>query len=257
MRQTLLFSGLEAIAYNLNHKNLNLRLFEYGRVYSLKSGNAAQFKNFYEVPAFGLFITGNREEQSWAVGDSSSTFFQLKAFYLNLIQYAGIDINNFQIQTLPDEEDVFSGGLQYIHNNTCVIKAGSINADILNIYDIEKEVFFAELNWDYLLTLIDDTAVFDDLPKYPEVRRDLALLIDDSINYSSIEKLAFQTEKKFLKRVNLFDYYKGKNIPEGKKSYAVSFILQDLNKTLTDKEIEQIMKGIILSLEKNLKAELR
>ncbi len=257
LRQTLLLNGLEAIAYNVNHKNANLRLYEYGRVYSLKSLNTTQFKNFHEVPAFGLFITGNREEQSWAVKDSSSTFFQLKAFYLNLIQYAGVDINIFEEQALPDDEDIFSGGLQYIHDNICVIKAGSVNPDILEIFDIEKEVFFAEINWNYLFSLIGSTANFESLPKYPEVRRDLALLIDESISYASIEKLAFQAEKKFLKRVNLFDYYKGKNIPAGKKSYAVSFILQDLKKTLTDKEIERIMTGITQSLKKNLNAELR
>ena len=257
MRQTLLFNGLEAIAYNVNHKNSNLRLYEYGRVYSLKSPNTAQFKNFREIPVFGLFITGNREEQSWAVKDSLSTFFQLKAFYLNFVQYTGVDLDIFEVQALPDDEDIFSGGLQYIHNNVCVIKAGSVNADILKIFDIEKEVFFAEINWDYLLSLVVCNAAFEDLPKYPEVRRDLALLIDESINYASIEKLAFQAEKIFLKRVNLFDYYKGKNIPAGKKSYAVSFILQDLKKTLTDKEIERIMTGITQSLKKNLNAELR
>lgn len=257
MRQTLLFGGLEAIAYNMNHKNSNLRLYEYGRVYSLKSDNTAQFNNFCEVPAFGLFITGNREEQSWAMQDTASTFYHLKAFYLNLIQYAGVDVSNFEIHPMPDHFNIFSGGLQYLHDKTIVVNAGSVNTDILNRFDIEKEVFFAEINWDHLLSMINKEVTFKVLPKYPEVRRDLALLIDEDINYASIEEIAFRTEKNFLKRVNLFDYYKGKNIPLGKKSYAVSFILQDQRKTLTDKEIERIMTGITKSLIKNLNAELR
>ncbi len=257
MRQTLLFNGLEAIAYNINHKNQNLRLYEYGRVYSLKSKNTAQFENFHEVPSFGLFITGNHDEQSWAVPDSSSTFFQLKAFYLNFIQYIGVDPEILNVKPIDDQKDIFSGGLHYFHNNISVIRAGSIHADILQQFDIEKEVFFSEINWEYLLSLVDKKNRFNEMPKYPEVRRDLALLIDENIRYSSIEEIALQTEKSLLKRVNLFDCYKGKNIPEGKKSYAVSFVLQDQNKTLTDKEIEQIMTRITDNLKKNLQVELR
>ncbi|MBN2523967.1 MAG: phenylalanine--tRNA ligase subunit beta [Bacteroidales bacterium] len=257
MRQTLLFNGLEAIAYNMNHKNQNLRLYEYGRVYSLKSKNTAQFKNFHEVPSFGLFITGDHDEQSWAIPDSSSTFFQLKAFYQNLIQYIGVDPKVFDVKLINNQKDIFSGGLHYFHKNNIVIKAGSIHPDILQQFDIEKEVFFSEINWEYLITLVDRKNRFNEMCRYPEVRRDLALLIDEDISYSSIEKIAFQTENNLLKRVNLFDYYKGKNIPEGKKSYAVSFVLQDQKKTLTDKEIEKIMEKISDNLKKDLHAELR
>ncbi len=257
MRQTLLFHGLEAIAYNMNHKNQNLRLYEYGRVYSLKSKNTAQFKNFHEVPSFGLFITGNHDEQSWAIQDSSSTFFQLKAFYQNLIQYIGVDPEVFDVKLIDDQKDIFSGGLHYFHNNIIVIRAGNIHTDILQQFNIEKEVFFSEINWEYLITLVDKKKRFNEMSRYPEVRRDLALLIDEDISYSSIEKIAFQTEKNLLKSVNLFDYYKGENIPEGKKSYAVSFVLQDQKKTLTDKEIEKIMEKITDNLKKDLHAELR
>jgi phenylalanyl-tRNA synthetase beta chain len=257
MRQTLLFNGLEAITRNINHKNQNLRLFEYGRIYSLKSGNTAKFENFTEVSAFGLFITGNSIEQSWTADDKASSFYELKAYYLNLIRYAGADLHLFDAGPIRDHDDIFSGGLQYRHNDSIVIKAGSVNQAILKSFDIENEVYFAEINWDYLLSLADEKNAFSELPKFPEVRRDLALLIDENIGYSSIEKIAFETERKLLKKVNLFDYYKGENIPKGKKSYAVSFVLQDPGKTLTDREIEKIMSRLTESFKKNLNAELR
>ena len=247
MRQTLLFNGLEAIEYNVNHKNPDLRLFEYGRVYSLKSKNAAQFKNFQEVPTFGLFLTGDREEQSWTLKDTPTGFFQLKAYYLNFIKNTGVNIGMFDVQPIED----------YADDNKSIVRAGTVNSEILKTFDIENGVFFAEIDWQCLLSLIKDKDSFSELPKFPEVRRDLALLIDENISYSAIEKLAYEAERSILKRVNLFDYYKGKNIPPGKKSYAVSFFLQDLKKTLTDKEIEDILSKITASLIKNLNAELR
>jgi phenylalanyl-tRNA synthetase beta chain len=257
MRQTLLFGGLESISRNINHKHPNLRLYEYGRVYSLKGSDLKNFQNFSETPVFGLFLTGNREEQSWAQKDSPVSFFQLKGYFTNLLSGLGIATGQFEIDSLESKADIFEGGLEYLLKDVSVIRAGIINPTLCKNFDIEQEVLYAELNWEELLKLTGKELKFKDLPKFPGVRRDLSLLLDDQVAYSQIENLAFRSEGKLLKKVNLFDYYKGKNIPEGKKSYAVSFILQDFNKTLTDKEIDKIMSKISQSLKMELKAELR
>lgn len=257
MRQTLLYGGLEAIQRNIHHRNPDLRLYEFGRVYSLKGSDLTDFNNFKEVPVFGLFITGNKQEQSWAVKESPSTYFQLKAYYLNILKKLHIEPHQFTIGSLERYDDIYSGGLEYNVNGESVIRAGIVNAKLVASFDIETDVFFAEINWEKLLELYRSEGNFTDLPKFPEVRRDLALLLDEHIQFSEIEKLAFQTEKKLLRKVNLFDFFKGEHIPEGKKSYAISFILQDYSKTLTDNEIDSIMSRISQTIIKNLNAELR
>ena len=257
MRQTLLFSGLEAISRNINHKNPDLRLYEFGRIYSLRKQDLSVLNNYIEQAVFGLFITGDKEEQSWAVKSENSDFYQLKAYYSNILKLLGIDMNQFNAKSIESEEDIFAGGLSYWLGEKLVIRAGLVNQNILNNFEIEQEVFFAELFWDELMKLLKSERTFTGLPKFPEVRRDLALLLDEHVQYSQIEKLAFEAGGKLLKRIGLFDYYKGKNIPAGKKSYAVYFFLQDLNKTLTDKEIDRIMKKITDSLVHDLNAELR
>jgi phenylalanyl-tRNA synthetase beta chain len=257
LRQTLLFGGLEAIARNINHKNPNLRLFEYGRVYSLINKDKSKFESFKETAAFGLFITGKKEEQSWAVKETASSFFQLKAYYMNMLEKAGIDINIFKILPMEGSNDLFSDGLEYFLGKKSVMCAGIVNPKLSAIFDIENEVFFTEINWGELLPLAGKEKTLTELAKFPEVRRDLALLIDEKVEYAQIEKLAYESEQTLLNRVCLFDFYKGGNIPAGKKSYAVSFFLQDLHKTLTDKEIDRIMKKIANNLINNLNAELR
>jgi phenylalanyl-tRNA synthetase beta chain len=257
MRQTLLFGGLETISRNINHKNPNLRLYEFGRVYSLINSDVSNFSNFTEQPVFGLFITGDMYEQSWAVKSSPSNFFQLKAYYTNILQKLGIDIGQFSVGQLNSGNEIFSDGLEYLLKDKRIILAGSVQKNLLAKFEIDQEVFFAELLWDDLLKQVESKRTFTDLPKFPEVRRDLALLIDNSVQYQQIEKLAFQAGGKLLKRIGMFDYYKGGNIPAGKKSYAISFFLQDLTKTLTDKEIDRIMKKITETLVNNLDAELR
>ncbi len=257
MRQTLLFGGLEAINRNINHKNPDIRLFEYGRVYSLLNKDKSIFENFKEFPVFGLFITGKKEQQSWAVKESSSTFFQLKAYYLNMLQKFAADVRLLKVTPIENSQEIFSNGLEYFLGNECVIRAGTVNPKLASAFDIENEVFFAELRWDILLSVSGKAKLINDLPKFPEVKRDLALLLDENVEFSQIEKLAFESEHELLKRINLFDYYKGDKLPAGKKSYAVSFFIQDLHKTLTDQEIDRIMKKISDNLIKNLKAELR
>ncbi len=257
MRQTLLFGGLEAIARNINYKNPNLRLYEFGRVYSLLNKDASVFENFVEQPVFGLFLTGAMEEQSWALKENDSSFYHLKAYFSNILKIFGIDIRQLSIQNNNTEQDIFSGSLKYLLNKKLFIRAGIVSTDILEMFEIEQDVYFAELFWDELLRLFEIKRTFKELPKYPEVRRDLALLLDDHIQYNQIEELAFKSGGELLKRIAMFDRYKGKNIPEGKKSYALSFFLQDLNKTLTDKEIDRIMKKISETLVQNLNAEIR
>ncbi|MBN1598656.1 MAG: phenylalanine--tRNA ligase subunit beta [Bacteroidales bacterium] len=257
LRQTLLFGGLEAIARNTNYKNPDLKLYEFGRVYTLKHEDSSKFESFKEEACFGLFITGKKHEQSWAAEDAESNFFQLKAYCLNMLGKVSVQLNKFKVRPIEESTEIFSGGLEYIIENKSVIKAGIINKKILNEFEIENEVYFAEIKWDELLRIAGEAKKFNELPKYPQVRRDLSLLIDEEVTFGMVEKIVFETERSILKKVNLFDLYKGKNIPKGKKSYAVSFFLQDINKTLTDKEIDRIMKKIADNLINKLKAELR
>jgi phenylalanyl-tRNA synthetase beta chain len=257
MRQTLLFGGLEAIERNINHKNPNLRLFEYGRVYSRIGADKFQLSSYTESPAFALFITGNKEEQSWAASETPTNFFQLKAYYLNFLQKAGINPEILKMKDLEDFDDLITDGIEYQLDGIAVIRTGIVNSTVCSKFNIENKVYYAEINWGKLVNCTSGEKRFTELPKYPEVRRDLALLLDENTKYSEIEKIAVQAENKLLKRINLFDFYKGNNIPKGKKSYAVSFFLQDLSKTLTDKEIERIMQKITDNLINNLNAELR
>jgi phenylalanyl-tRNA synthetase beta chain len=257
MRQTLLFGGLEAIERNINHKNPDLRLFEYGRVYSKTGTDISKLDSFSETPMFALFITGNKEDQSWAAKEMPSSFYQMKAYYLNFIKKAGINTELLKIKEITGFEDILKDGLEYILDGETVIRTGIVNTKLCHAFNIENEVFYAEMNWGKLILYANREIRFSELPKYPEVRRDLALLLDEKTKFSEIEKIAFDTEKQLLKRINLFDFYKGKNIPEGKKSYAISFFLQDMGKTLTDKEIERIMLKIKDSLINKLNAELR
>jgi phenylalanyl-tRNA synthetase beta chain len=257
MRQTLLFGGLEAISRNINYKNPDLRLYEYGRIYSMKEADVSDFRNFAEQPVIGLFLSGNNEAQSWIAKESPVNFFQLKAYFLNLLEQLGIDHTIFNTGSLELYNDIFSGGLEYKFKSESILRAGLVNKKLTRLFDIENEVYFAEIRWEKIVSLAVEKRRFTELPKFPEVRRDLALLLDEGIAYAQIEKLAFDAGTSLLKKVNLFDYYQGKNLPEGKKSYAVSFFLQDLNKTLTDKEIDRIMGKIVDALVKNLNAELR
>ncbi|MBN1952895.1 MAG: phenylalanine--tRNA ligase subunit beta [Bacteroidales bacterium] len=257
MRQTILFGGLESISRNINHKNPNLRLFEYGRVYQLENKDTADFKNFREHPVFGIFLSGNREEARWNAAEQKVDFFQLKAYFLSLLAKLGISESRLDVAPLEDRQDIFGGGLAFSLAGDILVEAGTVQPELLARFDIEQEVFFAEIFWDVLFKKITLSRSFTELPKFPEVRRDLALLIDEEIEYAKIEKLAYSAGKGMLKRVLLFDYYRGKNIPEGKKSYAVSFYLQDLKKTLTDKEIDRIMSKLTDLLKAELNATLR
>ena len=259
MRQTLLFNGLEAIEYNVNRQNPNLRLFEYGRCYrnTGKTNENYPLAAFAEERRLAIYVTGNKTEASWTVPEEKASYFNLKAYGEKVFEKFGVDINSLTIKSLEGLEDIYSGGLSYQAGKKVILEIGSIDPLLLKKFDIAQEVFFAEFRWDNLLKIANHSISFKEMPRFPEVRRDLALLVDEKTEFSTIEKIARQTEKNLLKRVNLFDFYHGKGVPKGKKSYGVSFHLQDETKTLTDKGIDKIMSKLTDRLLKELDAELR
>ena len=247
MRQSLLFSGLEAVSFNINRRNTDLKLFEFGKTYhKLPSG-------FDEPKHLSLFTTGNRVEESWTNAQKTSDFFLFKG-YVNSI-FSRLGINN--IQTKPISTDVFAEGIAFANGNNVLVEFGTVKKSILKHFDIKQEVFYADFDWNLLINSISNNMKFVEIPKYPEVRRDLALLLDETVAFEDIYSIARQTEKALLKEITLFDVYVGKNLPEGKKSYAVSFTIQDESKTLTDTQIEKIMSKLQNNFQTQLGAQLR
>jgi phenylalanyl-tRNA synthetase beta chain len=242
MRQSLLFSGLETVSYNTNRKNSDLKLFEFGKSYH-------HFPSGYnEQKHLSLIVSGNRIAENWTNPEKPSDFFLFKGYIEAIFSRLGISKG----ATRPVQSDVFAEGIGIGIGEETLVEFGTIKKSILKYFDIKQEVFYADFNWALVLKLISNKIKFADIPKYPEVRRDLALLIDENVSFDSIYKIARQTEKTLLKDINLFDVYQGKNLPEGKKSYAVSFTIQDSSKTLTDEQIDKVMS----KLQKNLATEL-
>jgi phenylalanyl-tRNA synthetase beta chain len=259
MRQTLLFGGLEAIAYNANRKNADLRLYEFGNCY-FKTGSElpeSPLKNYSEEEHLALFVSGQKERESWALPQTGSSFFQLKAYVENLLAKFGLDTNRLKVEDFRN--DLVAEGLCYAaFNGRKIVEFGIVARKLQKEFDIENPVYYADFNMANLILEHKNTkTTFNELPKYPEVRRDLALLLDKGIRFQQISDIAFKQERKLLREVDLFDVYEGKGVPEGKKSYAVSFILRDDEKTLNDKQIEKIMARFIQSFEKELGAQLR
>ncbi len=260
MRQTLLFGGLESVAHNINRKNPNLKFFERGNVYTFtpeKQNVDNPMTAYKEENMIALWVTGKRVSGSWAHADEASTFFELKAYVMNILSRIGLPFGMLVFK--DSESDIFSkatvienrGGKKFV-------EMGLVSKKILKSAGIDQEVYYAELNWTALMKAIKKQKVeYVEISKYPSVSRDLALLLDKGVEFARVEQIAYQSEKKLLKKVELFDVYEGKNLPEGKKSYAVNFILQDEQKTLNDKQIDAIMNKIIANLKKELGAELR
>jgi len=247
MRQSLLFSGLEAISYNINRRNSDLKFFEFGKSYH-------KFPSGYEEHKhLTLFITGNRNQESWTNAQKPSDFFLFKGYVNGVLSRLGIQ----KTQNLPMTSDIFSEGIAIGFGNDILVEYGVVKKSVLKHFDIKQEVLFADFNWAMILKLLSNKIKFTEIPKYPEVRRDLSLLLDDSVSFDSIYNIARQTEKSLLKDINLFDVYQGKNLPEGKKSYAVSFTIQDNTKTLTDVQIDKIMGKLQKNFETELGASLR
>jgi phenylalanyl-tRNA synthetase beta chain len=258
MRQTLLFGGLEAINRNTNFRNSNLRLYEFGNVYHFDGSKTYDnpVKNYSEEEHIGIWITGNKESENWKSREEPTTFFTLKANVENIFSRVGIDVSACTIESLSG--DIFSEGLEYRMNNVTIGQIGYLNKSILKNCNVNADVFYGDLCWTAILKTIKNLKVaYTPLLKYPEVRRDLALLIDKEVPFSTIKALAFKAERQILRSVNIFDVYQGTNLPDGKKSYAVSFILQDKEKTLNDKQIEKTMSRLLYVYEREIGAQLR
>ena len=261
MRQTLLFGGLESIVRNANRKNPNLKFFEFGNCYHFDAAKAEgcdePIRAYREETHLGLWLTGKRVEGSWAHPDEETTFYELKAYVENILRRIGMQQGMLVME--KSDNNIFDKGLVMKNRGGKVfVEMGVVCRKLQKQADIDRPVFYADLNWDALVKGVRKNVVtFKEISKFPSVSRDLALLLDNNVEFEQIERIARQTEKKQLKKVELFDVYQGKNLPEGKKSYAVNFILQDEQKTLNDKQIDAIMTKLIANLKKQLGAELR
>ena len=248
MRQSLLFSGLESISYNLNRKNNSLKLYEFGKTYHKYE------KGYQEDKHLTIFVSGARTKDSWTSLTQNSDFFYLKGIVMSILERIGVT----NIKTSPVKSDVFSEGIVLSLGKNKLVEFGVIKKKNLKEFGIKQEVLFADFDWTSILSISGKKKIkVSMLPKFPSVKRDLALLLDQKITFKEIYDLAFQSERNLLKDVGLFDVYQGDKLPEGKKSYAVSFVLQDNNKTLEDRQIDKIMQKLQQSFEKNLGAVLR
>ena len=260
MRQTLLFGGLESIQHNVNRKRQNLRFFEFGNVYTYdpeKQNDDNPMQAYKELYHCSLLITGKRVEGSWAHANEDSSIYELRAYVINIIRRIGVSQN--QLVVKKSDNDIFSTGVTIENRGgKKLYELGIISKKLLKQFGLENPVYYAELNWTALMKIAKKNEVlYTEVPKFPAVSRDLALLVDNSVEFAQIEQIARQTEKKLLKKVELFDVYEGDKLPAGKKSYAVNFILQDNEKTMGDKQIDAIMQKLIANLKKQLNAELR
>lgn len=248
MRQSLLFSGLESVSYNINRKNNALKFYEFGKTYHKYNDKYQEDKHLT------LFVTGNRTNDTWVQNNKQSDFFYLKGIITNILGRLGVD----KLKTTPSKLDVFSEGITLSLGKMKLVEFGVVKRSLLKEFGIKQEVLFADFNWDTILKITGNKNIkITDLAKFPAVKRDLALLLDTKTEFKELYNAAFQSEKKLLKEVDLFDVYEGENLPEGKKSYAVSFLLQDETKTLADKQIDKIMQKLQQTFEKNFNAVLR
>ena len=254
MRQTLLFGGLESIQHNANRKNADLKFYFYNAEKKNPEKVLAAYAEEYHL---GLWVTGKRVSNSWVHPDENSSVYELKAYVLNIFTRLGLNFGNVVFGNLTN--DIYSTAISvHTRGGKLLATFGIISKKIQKAFDIDNEVYYAEINWKELMKAIKSAKVnFKELSKFPAVKRDLALLIDKNIQFAEIEKIAYETEKKLLKEVELFDVYEGKNLEPDKKSYAVSFLLQDESATLNDKQIDKIMSKLIANLENKLGAKLR
>ena len=260
MRATLLFGGLESIQHNANRKNADLKFFEFGNCYHFNAEKRNPEKvlaAYSEELHLGLWITGKRVSNSWAHPDENTSVYELKAYVLNIFRRLGVNFGGLVFGNLTD--DIYSVAISvHTRGGKLLATFGVLHKKIQKAFDIDNEVYYADLNWKELMKAIkNNTVAYKEISKFPAVKRDLALLIDKKVQFAEIEKIAYETDKKLLKSVELFDVYEGKNLEAGKKSYAVSFMLQDENATLNDKQIDKVMQKLMANLQKKLDAKLR
>lgn len=248
LRQTLLWGGLESVELNKNHKNPDLRLFEFGKVYhKMESG----YKERYML---ALFLSGKRNPESWNSSSDEVSFFDLKSGVEGILKALGVT----EYQTTSSSVDYLSEGLDFSFKNKVIARLGIVHNQLQKKFDLKNNILFAELEWETILSLMPKGAIqYKPADKFPRVRRDLSLLLNKTISFSEIQKVSFETERKLLKEVGLFDVYEGKNLEPGKKSYAVSFVLQDSTKTMTDEQVEGIMSKLSTALDEKLGAKMR
>jgi phenylalanyl-tRNA synthetase beta chain len=248
MRQSMVYSGLEAIAYNQNRRAADLKLYEFGKVYSVKD------EKYIETQRFSIFITGADKAEQWNQKPQQVSFYMIKAIVDGLIE-------RLNIKDLVTEDATCSKmayGLQYMRNGKQLVKFGSVAAASLKLADVEKEVFYADFNFDMVLAAVrKNVIIYQEVSKFPAVRRDLSMLVDTAVTFGQLKQIAQKTERKLLKEINVFDVYQGDKLPAGKKSYALSFTLQDEEKTLTDKAIDSVIQKLIYNFGKEAGAEIR
>jgi len=248
LRQSMLFSGLESVSYNINRKNNSLKFYEFGKTYHKFN------EKYQEDKHLTLFLTGSRTSESWSNDDRIVDFFYVKGIVNNVLTRLGMTA----LKSSPTKQDIFSEGITLSLGKMKLVDLGVVKGSLLKEFGIKQNVLFADFNWGTILKLTGNKNIkVVDLPKFPAVKRDLALLLDSKIEFKELYNLAFQSEKILLKEVDLFDVYEGDKLPEGKKSYAVSFLIQDETKTLTDKQIDKVMQKLQQTFEKNLQAVLR
>lgn len=257
MRQSLLFGGLETIAYNINRKNSNLRLYEFGKSYTFHAGEVENhLKQYKEEDRLSLWITGNRTQNSWNGQEVKTDFFNIKGYVELVLNRLGFTLDGLTPEGVT--EDIYREGLVYSHHGKHIVTLGILNHKVLKAADVAQEVYYADFSWENILKAVrNHTITFTPMPKFPAVKRDLALLLDKDVTFKQIRDIAMRTEKNLLKSVALFDVYEGEKLGTGKKSYAVSFIFQDEEKTLTDKQINKIMNKLIGVYKSQLGAEIR
>ncbi len=257
LRQTLLLNGLEVVSHNINHQQTNLKLFEFGNVYSMTpNADPTDLNSYIEQQKISLFVTGNGA-LTWNGGTGSSSYFLLKGYLEMLLKRFGIELADLTYSMAPD--DIFAEGLVYLTNGGKEIATiGTISNGLLKQFGFKQKVYAAEVSWLPILNFIKRHKItFKELPRFPEVRRDLALLVDETVSFAELRALALKTEKRLLKKITLFDVYRGDKIPSGKKQYAISFLLQDTEKTLTDKYVEEVMNRLFSAFSDKFGATLR
>jgi phenylalanyl-tRNA synthetase beta chain len=259
MRQSLLFGGLETIAYNQNRKTNDFRLFEFGRTYKYYSENITEGQNlspYAEHDCLAVWLTGRSEAESWRTNDSKVDFYCLKAIVHDLFQRLGFNLGGFEKNNFNG--DLFEEGISYQYNHEVLVKFGLLKKRELKRFDLKQDIYYAEFEWEKMISMMGSLQVaYKEVTKFPEVRRDLALVLDQAVTYEELEKAAFLAERKILRNVSLFDIYQGDKIGSGKKSYAISFLLRDDEKTLTDDIIEKTMERILKTFQEKFNASIR
>lgn len=258
LRQTLLFNAMEAVELNSNRRNNNLKMYEFGNCYRVDTTKPedAGLAKYPETYRMAVTITGDDNAPSWNVTAGKTSFFTLRAEAEQLLRRFGLDI--YHLRSEPIDSDLFDEGLRISAGNKELIQLGSVAARIRSVFDLKAPVYFMEVNFDTLVSITRKHKVqAEELSKYPEVKRDLALLVDKEVTFAELRRIAFATEKKLLREVSLFDVYEGDKLPEGKKSYALSFMLEDKNRTLTDNDIDRSMKNLVTQFEKQAGAAIR